>query len=272
MSPRRPAGPTAGPPGIRRALYSILRFIAAHVRGFWSALAAFVTLGVIIGAASAAVFIGVAAVVAGGVTQGADEAALQWFATHRSPALDKLMLEATTLGDGVVIFMLVATTSVFLWLTQHRWSVFILVVGVIGGKVLNTVLKLGYDRARPSIVEAIDTVSSPSFPSGHAMGAMIAYGSVAYLVSRLEPTPRLRAATWVIAGSLILLIGTSRIYLGVHYPSDVLAGFLAGLAWLALVASSVTALGYFAPRRPETAAEEHDLDAPRDEPQSRRAS
>jgi membrane-associated phospholipid phosphatase len=260
----------AGPPGPRRALYSILRFIAAHVRGFWSAFAAFVTLGIIIGAAAAAIFIGVAAVVAGGLTQGIDEAALRWLATHRSPAFDKLMLEATTLGDGIVIVMVVATTSVFLWLTHHRWSVFILVVGVIGGKVLNTALKLGYDRTRPSVVEAIDTVSSPSFPSGHAMGAMIAYGSVAYLVSRLEPTPRMRTATWLIAGALILLIGISRVYLGVHYPSDVIAGFLAGLAWLALVASSVTALGYFSPRRPETATEEHDLDAPQDTPAARR--
>jgi undecaprenyl-diphosphatase len=241
------------------ALQGILRFIAAHVRGFWSALAAFITVGVLAAAIAAAIFAGLAAIVLGGVTQGADEAVLQWFSTHRSDALDKVMLEITTLGDGVVIFMMVAVTSVFLWLTGHRWSVYILVLGVVGGKLLNNLLKAAFDRSRPSIVEMVDMVSSPSFPSGHAMGAFIAYGSIAYLVGRLEPTRQLRAATWFVAATLILLIGGSRMYLGVHYPSDIIAGFLAGFAWLAIVASSVTALQYFAPRRPETAAEEQDL-------------
>jgi undecaprenyl-diphosphatase len=79
-------------------------------------------------------------------------------------------------------------------------------------------------------------------------------------VARLEPTPRLRWAIWVVAAFMILAIGFSRMYVGVHYPSDVIAGFIAGFAWLAFVASTVTAVRFFADRRPETRREEHDLE------------
>ena len=245
--------------------YSILRLIGRHVRGFWGALAAYFTLGAAFAALVAAVFAALSIIVEGGFTQDPDERVLEWIAQHRTPALDRVMLDLTTLGDGVVVVMLVVVTSTFLWLTQHRWSVYILVAGVIGGKVLNNLLKLLFARPRPTIVEGIDMVSSPSFPSGHAMSAIIAYGSVAYLIARLGPTRRLRNATWVVAGLLILGIGSSRMYLGVHYPSDVLGGFLAGSAWLTFVASSVIAVRFFAPRRPDTQLEERDLHADADQ-------
>jgi undecaprenyl-diphosphatase len=243
----------------RDALYTILRFIARHVRGFWAALAAFLTAGIALAGIAAIAFGILAGIVRGGATQALDESVVRWLAAHRSPAMDDIMLEVTTLGDGVVLIMIVAVASVFLWLTKHHWSVYILLVGMIGGKALNTLLKASFDRTRPSAVEWIDQVSSPSFPSGHAMGAFITYGTVAYLVARLEPTRRLRYATWFIACGIIIAIGISRMYLGVHYPSDVIAGFAAGLAWVAIVASSVTAVRFFAPRRPVTAVEERDL-------------
>jgi undecaprenyl-diphosphatase len=257
---RAPRGLSGAP---RDALYSILRFIARHVRGFWSALAAYLTVGLVVGAGAAVIFGLIAGTVHGGATQTVDERTLQWFAARRSPVLDEIMYDLTTLGDGVVLIMIVLVASVFLWSTRHHWSVYILIVGMVGGKILNTVLKAAFDRNRPSVVEWLYDVTSPSFPSGHAMGAFITYGTVAYLVGRLSPTRRLRHLTWIIATITILGIGISRMYLGVHYPSDVIAGFLAGLAWLAFVASSVTALRFFAPRRPETAVEEHDLQAGR---------
>jgi undecaprenyl-diphosphatase len=243
------------------AVYSTLRFIARHVRGFWTALGAFLGLTLLIGIAAASVFAAFASAVQTGLTQSFDERVLTWLAAHRTPILDNIMLEVTSLGNGIVLFMIVAIGAVFLWLTQHKWSVYILIAGVIGGQIVNQVLKGAFSRERPSVIEWVDHVSTSSFPSGHAMTSIIAYGSVAYLVGRLEATRRLRLATWGIAALIIVSIGVSRMYLGVHYPTDIIAGFLAGLAWLGIVASSVSALKFFAPRRPETAQEETDLDA-----------
>jgi membrane-associated phospholipid phosphatase len=243
----------------RDALYSTLRFIARHVRGFWTAIIAFLGLGLTLGAAATALFAGFAAAVDTGLTEHVDARVVAWFAGRRRPWLDEVMLEITTLGNGVVLIMIVAIVSVFLWLTHHRWSVYLLLVGVIGGQIINNILKGAFGRERPDIVEWVDHVSTKSFPSGHAMSAIIAYGSVAYLVGRLEPTPALRHTTWGTAVLIILGIGISRMYLGVHYPSDVLAGFIAGLAWIGFVAASMTAVKFFSPRRPETAQEERGL-------------
>jgi undecaprenyl-diphosphatase len=92
------------------------------------------------------------------------------------------------------------------------------------------------------------------------MTSLIAYGSVAYLVGRLEASPTMQRTTWITAVLLVLGIGVSRTYLGVHYPSDVIGGYIAGLAWLTFVASIVSAIQYFADRRPETRLEERDLE------------
>jgi membrane-associated phospholipid phosphatase len=259
------AGPPAadGPRGARSAahaaLYSTLRFIARHVGGFWPALLTFMTLGLAIGAAVTALAARIMATTQTGFTQNVDARVVAWFAELRQPWLDRVMLEITTLGNGVVITMIIAIVSAFLWLTHHRWSVYLLLAGVLGGQVVNYLLKAAFGRPRPDMVEPIAHVSTLSFPSGHAMSAIIAYGSVAFLVGRLEPTPALRRATWASAIIIILAIGVSRMYLGVHYPSDIAAGFIAGLAWIGFVAASLAAVRYFAPRRPETATEEAGL-------------
>ncbi len=237
----------------------MLRFIARHVRGFYAGLAAFLTVGAVVGLIAVGIFALFATAVAQGITQPFDEAILRWLGRFRNPTLDRVGVEITSLGNGAVLLLLVLVASVFLWLTKHRWSVYLLVLAYVGGDVLNRVLKEYFERPRPSLLEHLHATSSPSFPSGHAMNAFITYGAVAYLVARLEPTPRLRRATWTIAALLILAIGVSRSYLGVHYPSDVLAGYLAGLAWLTFVAAALTAIRFFATRRPETLAEERDL-------------
>jgi undecaprenyl-diphosphatase len=246
---------------LRDALYSTLRFIARHVRGFYGALAAFLTISAVVGLGASSAFIIFAAIVRGGATQRFDERVLDWLSGFRGPFLDEAALEITSLGNGIVLIALVLVASVFLWQTNHRWSVYLLIIAALGGKFLNTVLKQYFDRPRPTIVDHIDVVHSMSFPSGHAMSSLVVYGSVAYLVARLEPTPGLRRTTWTLAALVILGIGLSRMYLGVHYPSDVIAGFAAGLAWLAFVASGVTAVRFFAYRRPEVEQEEEDLHA-----------
>lgn len=242
-------------------LYATLRFIARHVRGFYAAILTYLSFAFFVAAAAVGGFAMIAENVLEGETQRFDEAVLSWLATHRTPALDQLALEITALGNTATLSVLVLAVSTFLWLTRHRLSVLLLFTALAGGAALNFLLKDIFARPRPSVVEWGTHVSSASFPSGHAMSAMIAYASVAYLGGRLEPTWRMRVTTWVLAGILITAIGVSRMYLGVHYPSDVLAGFAAGLAWLAFVVSGITAFRYFSRRKPDIAQEERDLHA-----------
>ncbi len=242
-------------------LHSILRFIARHLQGFFGPLAAFITVGMVVAVVAVAVFAGIAEAVEEGLTQSFDERVLQWFSNHRTPFLDEAMLEITTLGAGLVLVMIVVIASVFLWQTQHKWSAYLLLLATAGGKLINTLLKIFYERPRPSIVESLTAVHSASFPSGHAMSSMVVYGSVAYLVGRLEPGRHLKYTTWIVAAIVIAAIGISRMYLGVHYLSDVLAGFIGGLAWIAFLVATIRALQFFAERRPEIHSEEHDLNA-----------
>jgi undecaprenyl-diphosphatase len=143
-------------------------------------------------------------------------------------------------------------------LSARKYSAILLVVAASGGLLLNGVLKLGFDRPRPSIfIPAVHAVSS-SFPSGHAMSSAIVYGTVAYLAARLH---RRRWARWLVmafAFLVIVLISLSRMYLGVHYPSDVLAGVIIGLAWAAFCMAALEAVQRFRLRRGSPIPEEEE--------------
>ena len=243
------------------ALYGLLRFIARHVGGFYGAILTYLSFGFIVGVAAVWGFAAIAGEVLEGSTQRFDEAVLTWVATHRTEMLDQVALEVTALGNTLTLSVLVLIVASFLWLTHHRYSVALIFIAIAGGGALNWLLKDIFARPRPDVVEWATHVSSASFPSGHAMSAMVAYASVAYLGGRLEPTRLMRGLTWAFAALLIIAIGASRIYLGVHYPSDVLAGFTAGLAWTAFVVSGIHAVRYFARRKPGIEEEERDLDA-----------
>jgi membrane-associated phospholipid phosphatase len=243
---------------IRDALFKFLRFIEHHVSGFHGPVLAFLLIG-LLGASAVAFFAFWARVVMRGTTTAFDDTVLRWFAAHRTPHLNSIMLQITSLGNPTTILVLLSVSCLFLWLTQHRYSVYLLLIGILGGTFINTGLKLIFHRDRPSIVEWVTQVSSESFPSGHAMMSLIAYGSVAYLVGRLEPSRLMRIITWILAVIIILAIGTSRVYLGVHYPSDVIAGYVGGLAWLSFVTSGITAMQYFSARKPEVEQVEKDL-------------
>lgn len=255
----RHRGPAAKPAD---ALYGLLRLIARHVRGFYGAIITYLSFSFFVGLGAVWTFAVLADEVLEGETQRFDEAVLTWVADHRTGTLDQVALEVTALGNTATLAVLILSVSTFLWLSRHRLSVALLFIALAGGGAVSFLLKDIFDRPRPSVVEWGTEVASASFPSGHAMSAMIVYGSVAYLVGRLEPTRLMRLMTLFFAALLILGIGASRIYLGVHYPSDVVAGFTAGLAWTAFVVSGITALRYFARRKPDIEREERDLDAP----------
>lgn len=230
-------------------IYRALRASAAKADTLVGALGLFLVGGLILAALGTAIFVTLASHVRSGSTQAFDDSVIRWMGTHHSPRLDAVMLEVTALGTGTVVMMVVAVAALFLVLTRHKYSAILLLASTFGGIVLNGVLKLGFNRPRPSLfVPAVHTVSS-SFPSGHAMSAAIVYSTVAYLAARLH---RRKWAGWLVMTAalvLITLISFSRMYLGVHYPSDVIAGVAVGLAWAGFCMATLEAIQKFWLRR-----------------------
>jgi undecaprenyl-diphosphatase len=219
---------------------------AAHVR---AALGVLLVAGIVVAVAGAGAFAWIAAHVRHGSTQAFDVAVLEWLGAHRTPVVDEAMLEITFLGTGLVVLVIVGVAALFLYLTQHRYSAWLLLASTAGGIILNNVLKLGFARPRPTVLEWQAHAMSSSFPSGHAMSAAVVYGTVAYLAARLQKHRASRVATMLVAAILIFLICLSRLYLGVHYPSDVIAGVCVGLAWAAFCMATFEASLVLARRR-----------------------
>jgi undecaprenyl-diphosphatase len=192
-----------------------------------------------------------------GGTQAFDESVLRWMGAHHTPFLDAAMLEITALGTGTVVLMIVCVSALFLGLTRHRYSALLLLVATAGGIGLNMILKLFFDRPRPHVITWGTNVVSSSFPSGHAMSATIVYSTVAYLAARLFKRVWARWLIMFVAAVVIGAISVSRLYLGVHYPSDVAAGSIIGLSWAAFCMATLEAIQRFAQREaPEVQAVE----------------
>ena len=243
------------------ALYALLRAITRHAGSFYQALGAYIVIGGAIAVAGVWGFAEFASHVKEGRTQAFDDAVMTWLGQHRIPWLEHSLLEVTALGTGLVVLMMVGIAALFLSLTEHRYSALLLLVATAGGIILNNVLKLAFDRPRPRLFEWATTAMSSSFPSGHAMSAAIVYSTIAYLAARLQRKRWERVLTALVAFVLIVLISLSRLYLGVHYPSDVLAGTVMGLAWAAFCMAGLEAVRVFAKRfRPRELRHERDLD------------
>jgi undecaprenyl-diphosphatase len=151
-----------------------------------------------------------------------------------NPILDAVMGTLTTLGSTIVVVPLFVAALVLLIWRRHRREALFLAVSMAGSLVLNQSLKLIFQRPRPQLAWA-QVQPEYSFPSGHAMNSIVFYVAVALIVWVLWGRRAGLIAT-VLAIVLALLIGTSRIYLGYHYFTDVLGGLLAGAAWLIIVA------------------------------------
>ncbi len=170
-----------------------------------------------------------------------DERALLMFRTPADPArpagpawLLESMLDVTALGGATVITLVTLVVAGLLALKREYRLLGLVALTAIGGAVLELSLKIFFGRPRPSIVPHLVEVHAQSFPSGHSMMSAAVYLSFAALLARREPSPRIRTYILSVALVLVLLIGISRVYLGVHYPTDVLGGWLLGLAWSAL--------------------------------------
>jgi undecaprenyl-diphosphatase len=259
--PERRTAARKGMEGALDPVFDLLRWIGRHVRGFHAAVGLFLVIGLGIMLLAVLAFAGIAVLVAEGVTQRFDNAVLLWLNRYASPALDAAALEVTALGSGFVTWMLILLASVFLWTTHHRYSAVLAWVALLGGALLNSVLKSLFDRPRPDLFEwRTPYAGHSSFPSGHSMTAMSVYAILAYLIVRLEPSRRVRRLTLGVFAVVVILVGISRLYLGVHYPSDVIAGFLIGFVWATFCALGLEAVRYFRGRRPDAAAQERDLE------------
>ncbi len=163
-----------------------------------------------------------------------DRAVLLWIGANFPAWLDGPMRFITALGYYQVVLPLLAVATLGFYLASWRLSAVVLLVSTAGGAVLTTVLKAVFRRARPELFDSGYTAAFYSFPSGHATVAVGFYGALTLMLA-YHLRGRLRWAVVIVGAALVLLIGFSRLYLGVHYPTDVLAGFLAAPLWLVSV-------------------------------------
>lgn len=158
----------------------------------------------------------------------------QWVWSKASPGLTAAMLLITDLGS-ILWVSLAALLGALFMLWRRRWPLLLMVVLMVyGGMLLNTTLKHFFQRARPVMEEPLLSLATYSFPSGHALAATVLYGMLAIVALRTVRHKHWRRVALVGAALIIALVAFSRIYLGVHYLSDVLAGITLGIAWLAL--------------------------------------
>jgi undecaprenyl-diphosphatase len=245
-------------------LFGAIRFIARKAHNVYATFGIFLVAGALVALGGTYAFAELAGHVRSGATQQFDDAALRWISQHRSPALEPIMLEITFLGTGTVVVTVVAVSAMFLWLTRHRYSAILLLVSTVGGILLNNLLKLGFGRPRPQIFDWGTEVVSWSFPSGHAMSSTVVYGTVAYLAARLQRRHLHRVLTLLAAAAVILAISVTRLYLGVHYPSDVVAGVLIGVAWAGFCLATLEAFQLYARYRDPSVARHEEAPPPHD--------
>jgi membrane-associated phospholipid phosphatase len=165
-----------------------------------------------------------------------DKSVTEYLISFRNEPLTDYLTFVTHLGDRYAYLVITLLLAGFYLLKKRSWK-FILQTSVVLvlASVSNIVLKRVINRARPSL-EHLVTVNTLSYPSGHSMSAMAFYGFLIFLCVRYKMPGWLRYVFISILALLILSIGISRIYLGVHYPSDVAAGFIGGLIWIAFCA------------------------------------
>lgn len=147
------------------------------------------------------------------------------------PWVEDAVRDVTALGSASVLIFVTAATIVYLLMTSRRAAALFVLVAVAGGQVLSSLLKLGIDRPRPELVPHLADVYTLSFPSGHAMLSAVTYLTLGALAARVAPNRAAGVYLLALAVLATVLVGASRVYLGVHWPSDVLAGWCAGAAW-----------------------------------------
>lgn len=165
-----------------------------------------------------------------------------WFREHASSGFTGFMLFVTHWNGILGSSIMGALLALWFWRRKAHYWLTVVLVAVPGGMLLNVALKHIFRRARPSLEDPLLTLSTYSFPSGHTAAATVFYGLLAcYLLRRVQSWP-VRAAVVAACAAMVMLVALSRMYLGVHYLSDVLAASAEGAAWLAVCITAVSTL------------------------------
>ncbi len=182
--------------------------------------------------------------------RGFDNAIIGMIQGNISPSHTEIMLFFTFLGSITWITCLTSALLILLLFKKHKLLALFILVSNAGGAIFNYILKSIFQRARPTIQPLIEEKGF-SFPSGHSMCSFILYGSIAVLIYKLSKSTLGKTMGTIVSLFLVFAVGTSRIYLGVHYPSDVVGGFTAGAVWLIVMIIFYDFLKFRMPDKPE---------------------
>lgn len=187
-------------------------------------------------------FAAIAWIVATQETETVEDRVLRWAhnavehnGIMRPERLEEIIRDWTALGGYACLTILIAGMTGYLLLTRRTHVFRVFMVSVVGGLALAMTMKATFQRPRPDEVVHKSNVSSSSFPSGHSMMSMVVYLTLGALLARISHTRALRIYCLAGAASVSVLVGCSRVFVGVHYPTDVLAGWLGGIFWVSVV-------------------------------------
>ncbi|HEV3401423.1 MAG TPA: phosphatase PAP2 family protein, partial [Acidimicrobiales bacterium] len=220
-----------------------VRFLGRRLRP-GSALGLSLTLQLAVIGAAAWLFATVLQdVVAGDQLSGLDEPATRYVTDHREPWLTTLFRGVTFLGDLVILIALVVIVGLWVWRRSKSWAPFLILSATLAGAVaLYTVVRPLVGRPRPEMGALVMDAAGFAFPSGHATQAMAVYGLLAVLVSRHAGSWTQAVAVWTAAAVVVVLVGFSRLYLGVNWITDVVGGYALGALWLVAVVATTGAV------------------------------
>lgn len=220
-----------------KASYQVGRRIIAWLREFDARL----LLAALITATSFAIFLEIADEVKEGDTQNIDEQIIialrepQDYSDPLGPLwFEEAVRDVSALGSFVVLALFIIFVMIFLTLIRRYKAALFVLGATVSGALVSHSLKIFFSRPRPDIVSHGTNVLTYSFPSGHSLLSAVVYMTLGALLTELVTRKRLKSYFLLVGLFLTFIVGLSRIYLGVHYPSDVIAGWCAGLCWAAL--------------------------------------
>jgi len=220
-------------------MFGINRILRRFIKFFGSmrvALGSLLFAGMLLAIAALFFFGWLADEMLEGDTRNFDETVRMFVHEWASPFLTGVMQTASFLGSTLFLILFGVIIVVALYLRKHRHGAILFTITTVGSSLLLVMLKLAFRRARPE--PFFDTIlpSSYSFPSGHSLASFCFYGALAVILTDRTEKLWQQIIVWILSLAMILLIGISRIYLGVHHPSDVVAGYAVAFIWVVTIA------------------------------------